>query len=101
MTFKIEIRGLEQTVNKINESYSEFLERVGSTVEDALRDKTPVRTGRAQSGWDRKTSKDGFAIENPVPYVPYLERGTPKMRPANQGRGIIGPALDSVKGKLK
>jgi hypothetical protein len=60
-----------------------------------------VRTGQAQRGWDRKTKRTGFSVENPVPYVPYLDKGTPRMRAANNGRGIIGPALNSIKGKLK
>jgi hypothetical protein len=101
MNLKIEFSGVEQAIDKLNESYADFLERVGSTVETALKDKTPVRTGNARAGWDRKTKQDGFSVENAVHYVPYLERGTPKMRPANKGRGIIGPALDSIKGKLK
>lgn len=101
MNLKIEFSGLEQAIDNINESYADFLERVGSTVETALKEHTPERTGTAKRGWDRKTKQDGFSVENAVHYVPYLERGTPKMRAANKGRGIIGPALDSVKGKLK
>jgi hypothetical protein len=101
MNLKIEFSGVEQAIDKLNESYADFLERVGSEVEGALKDKTPVRSGRAQRGWDRTTKRDGFSVENAVPYVPYLENGTRKMKPANKGRGIIGPALNSIKGKLK
>lgn len=98
---KVEMRGLEQAKNTIQESYSQFLERVATTVEDALKDYTPVRTGRAQAGWNRNVKKDGFDVRNNVPYVPYLEKGTSKMRAANRGRGIIGPALESTRGKLQ
>ena len=98
---KIEFRGLAQAQNQITESYQDFLERVATTVEDALMDYTPVRTGRLQSGWTKNVKQDGFSVENSVPYGIHLEKGTSRMRAANNNRGIIGPALNSTKGKLK
>jgi hypothetical protein len=96
---KVEMRGLEQTQKSIQESYSQFLERVATTTEDALKDFTPVRTGRLQNGWNKQVKKDGFEVNNRVPYGVYLEQGTSRMRAANKGRGIVGPALNSIKGK--
>lgn len=101
MTIKLKFSGVTQSINALNESYADFLERLSTSVETALKSKTPVRTGRAKAGWDTVTKNDSFSVSNSVPYVPFLERGTTRMRAANKGRGIIGPALDSVKGKLK
>jgi hypothetical protein len=44
---------------------------------ESIKAKTPVDTGRARDGWYIA----GKQILNDVPYVPYLEMGTEKMRP--------------------
>lgn len=44
---------------------------------ESIKAKTPVDTGRARDGWYISDKQ----ILNDVPYVPYLEMGTEKMRP--------------------
>lgn len=97
----IRVKGLAQTKAQLRASFERHVRTVTSELETALESFTPVRTGRAQAGWKSSASKLSGVISNPVPYVQYLEKGTPRMRPANRGRGIIGPSLKSIKGKIK
>lgn len=66
--------------------------------------RTPVDTGRARSGWQKKVQATNFVIENSVPYVPVLDKGRHMtnrgMRGSKQApKGIVGPSLESIKGK--
>lgn len=93
----LQVKGLPQTMKQLNNTVERVITRLGTEVRRALRAKTPVRTGTARRGWTKRTRGDEITVENRVPYVPFLEKGTSRMRAANQGRGIIGPALKQVK----
>jgi hypothetical protein len=87
--------------SELDSGYKSLIKALATDLTRELQQKTPVRTGRAQAGWQTKTGNKDFVIENKVPYSGYLDKGTSKMRPANNGRGIVGPALNSIKGKYK
>jgi len=97
----IKVKGVDRVRNEISSGYKQLLSALATDLTRELQQKTPVRTGRAQAGWNKQVGDKDFVIENKVPYSGYLETGTNKMRPANNGRGIIGPALNSIKGKYK
>ena len=99
MSFKIEVRGIADTIRSVEQDYREFLERVADTVLEEAPKFTPKRTGRARAGWEKNMSKDNFEVSNSVPYIGYLEK--PYVKSKQAPRGIIGPTLTSVKGKLK
>jgi hypothetical protein len=99
MNLKIEVRGVAETMKDIEMQYRDFLERVADTITEEAPKFTPKRTGRAAAGWEKKMSKDSFEVVNNVPYVGYLEK--PYVKSKQAPRGIIGPTLTSVKGKLK
>ena len=85
---------------QLKTSLERVVSQIGTEIRASLKNKTPVRTGRAQQGWSKRTKRgQDVAIQNRVPYVPFLEEGTSRMRAANGGRGIIGPALQEVKKK--
>ena len=99
MNLKIEVRGVADTMKQVEQDYRGFLERVADTIVTEAPKFTPKRTGRAAAGWEKKMEKDNFSVENNVPYVGYLEK--PYVKSKQAPRGIIGPTLTSVKGKLK
>jgi hypothetical protein len=99
MAFKIEVTGISSMMKRIDEDLSEFVERVMDTTVSEIPRFTPKDTGRARSGWQRRGQGLDSQVENAVPYVQYLEKPYAKSRQAP--RGIIGPTLTSVKGKLK
>jgi hypothetical protein len=99
MNLKIEVRGVADSMKQVEADYRDFLERVADTIVTEAPKFTPKRTGRAAAGWEKKMEKDNFSVENNVPYVGYLEK--PYVKSKQAPRGIIGPTLTSVKGKLK
>ena len=101
MTMSVTITGIDRAFNEVDKGYQNLLAEVASTLETNLKSLTPVRTGRAQAGWHKTVTANQAVVENSVPYVPYLDKGTTKMKPANHGRGIVGPALSQTKGKYK
>ena len=80
-------KGLQQAVLELSQ-----------LTEQALVQATPVRSGNARRGWKNQVTKDTFTLENRVPYIDRLENNWSKQ---TRGRGIIGPALNQVKGKFK
>ena len=58
---------------------------------------TPIKSGNARRNWTKKTTANNFVVENKVPYIERLERGSSRQAP----RGIIGPTLDKVGKKYK
>lgn len=99
MNLKIEVRGIADTMKQVEQDYRGFLERVADTIVTEAPKFTPKRTGRAAAGWEKKMEKDNFSVENNVPYVGYLEK--PYVKSKQAPKGIIGPTLTSVKGKIK
>ena len=97
----IELVGGTEVTRELRDQVQRLAKSISQEILSNLKAKTPVRTGRAKSGWQRSVANRDITIENRVPYVPYLERGTTRMRAANSGRGIIGPALQQSKGKFK
>ena len=99
MNLKIEVRGVADAIKQVEADYRDFLERVADAIVTEAPKFTPKRTGRAAAGWEKTMTKDNFEVVNNVPYVGYLEK--PFVKSKQAPRGIIGPTLTSVKGKLK
>lgn len=99
--FENKIVGLDADIKRLRSEIRDFALKVSDDLVRSLKGFTPVRTGTAQRGWKRDIDRRGFTITNPVPYTEYLEKGTPRMRAANRGQGIIGPALRQTKGKYR
>jgi hypothetical protein len=99
MNLKIEVRGMSATIKSIEADYHEFLERIAEAVTTEAPKFTPKRTGRAASGWENNSKTGEILVENKVPYIGYLEK--PFVKSKQAPKGIIGPTLTSVKGKLK
>lgn len=99
MNLKIEVRGVTGAINEVKAQYQDFLERVADTIVEEAPKFTPKRTGLASKSWRAKKSKDNFEVTNTQPYTVYLEK--PYVKSKQAPKGIIGPTLDSIKGKIK
>jgi hypothetical protein len=99
MNLKIEVSGIAATMKSVEADYHEFLERIAEAVTTEAPKFTPKRTGRAASGWENNSKTGKILVENKVPYIGYLEK--PFVKSKQAPKGIIGPTLTSVKGKLK
>jgi len=75
-------RELDQTVRQISQEYFGL-----------VKDKTPVRTGRAKRGWRLKKQRQFvYNVNNRVPYIGRLDEGSSKQAP----RGMTRPAAREV-----
>lgn len=101
MSFTVHITGIQSTQLALRTDLAKAVAQLSQITTAALVGSTPRKTGRAARGWKTTTQANGFVVENRVPYVGYLESGTRKMRAANAGRGIVGPALNQIKGQFK
>ena len=95
MDLKIEMRGVSDAIRKVESDLRDFQERVTDVILAEAPKFTPKRTGRARAGW----RKQDDAVVNTVPYIGYLE--LPYVKSKQAPRGIIGPTLTSVKGRVK
>jgi hypothetical protein len=98
MSLTVTIQGIGGMKIALQQGLASAVEELSKTTLDALVVATPVKSGRARRGWQAKTGKDTFTVENSVPYIQRLENNWSKQ---TRGRGIIGPALNQVKGKFK
>lgn len=73
------------------------LKQVADVVETTAKRNTPVKTGYTRKQWSKKVDKKDFEVANRVPWIERLEAGASKQAP----KGIIGPTLTQVKGKIK
>ena len=83
-------RSLEKDLGK-------FVAKLAQDTFDSARKVTPIRTGTARSKWTKSVGQDNFVVQNKVPYIERLEAGASRQAP----RGIIGPTLTAIKGKIK
>lgn len=63
----------KRSKNFVNEWAQEFKRRV--------EEKTPVKTGALQAGYQLAVTQDGFELSNTQPYFGYVEMGTKSQAP--------------------
>tara|TARA_B100001057_G_C22545940_1_gene831530 strand:- start:440 stop:733 length:294 start_codon:yes stop_codon:yes gene_type:complete len=90
---KVQVLGVDETLKFIGRSVTERVDAVASIYEEEARKATPIRSGRARRSWTKDVSRQGFNIENNVPYIGRLEEGYSKQAP----KGISKPALRRAK----
>lgn len=94
---RIVFTGAEVIREELRDTLQMTIKQVANEVEIAAKSNTPVKTGYTKSKWTKKTTKKDFEVANRVPWIERLEAGASKQAP----RGIIGPTLTQVKGKIK
>lgn len=93
---KISLIGQESLSRDLKNTLSKVVKDLAEEVFVDARQNTPYKTGNARKNWTKKVTPDSFVVENRVPYIERLEAGASKQAP----KGIIGPTLSQVKGKL-
>jgi UDP-galactopyranose mutase len=73
------------------------IQQVADEVEQVAKSKTPVKTGFTRKQWTKTVQKTDFEVANRVPWIERLEAGASKQAP----KGIIGPTLTTLKGRIK
>jgi len=63
-----------------------------NTYETEVKKRTPIDTGRARRGWQKRTQGGSKQVRNEVPYIERLEDGYSKQAP----RGFVNQALKAT-----
>lgn len=89
---RIKVTGMEQFNREAQRRVNQLIEKVSDDVVVVARDKTPIRLGRARSGWKKRKTPQGAVVENRVIYIDKLEQGSSKQAP----RGIVAPTIQEI-----
>jgi hypothetical protein len=92
----ITITGLDSLGRELNRSLKQTLAELADEVLVDARANTPIKSGNARRNWTKKVTNDNFEVQNKVPYIERLEAGASRQAP----KGIIGPTLAQIKGKV-
>jgi hypothetical protein len=90
MQGKVDIRSLEKQVESLINDVAQHTFKTAKAL-------TPVRSGRARDNWTKDTTRQGFEVENSVPYIGVLDKGSSKQAP----RGISKPTVRKVTGYIR
>jgi HK97 gp10 family phage protein len=93
---RITVSGLDDLRDSIDKELSDMVKQLADEVLVDARGNTPIKTGNARRNWNKRVKDDTFTVMNRVPYIERLEAGASKQAP----RGIIGPTLAQIKGKV-
>lgn len=91
----IRVTGVREIERELEGTLAQTLKAVSETVYTEAQSATPVDTGYTRRQWRKSTSKDNFTVQNTVPWINQLERGSSRQAP----RGIIGPTLKNSRRK--
>jgi hypothetical protein len=102
--FSIRFSGQAKASQSLAAAVRSELKRLGDTVYAEVKQRTPVDTGQARAGWRKKVNSNSFTVSNAVPYIEVLDKGRHMTNRGARGskqapRGIVGPSLESIKGK--
>lgn len=93
----IKVIGIDSALNEIDKDLEAVVERVATIVEESVKKFTPIKSGRARRGWNKKETGQGFNVNNKVPYIGRLEEGYSKQAP----KGIIKPTVREIKRRIR
>tara|TARA_R100000231_G_scaffold28505_1_gene25303 strand:+ start:10206 stop:10508 length:303 start_codon:yes stop_codon:yes gene_type:complete len=84
-------------LSDLKKEIDSFIKDLSKQTIRVARQNTPIDTGRARKGWTRSNSRQGFEVENSVPYIGFLEKGISKQAP----KGILKPTVRKVTGNIQ
>tara|TARA_B100001093_G_scaffold515480_1_gene591898 strand:+ start:936 stop:1241 length:306 start_codon:yes stop_codon:yes gene_type:complete len=82
---------------EFEKKFQKLIKDVGNETIKVARAETPIRSGRARNNWTKQTTRQGFQVENTVPYIGVLDKGSSKQAP----RGITKPTVKKVTGYIR
>ena len=83
-------------IDAVTDSVVKSMERFAAEFEmeflARVKEKTPVRTGKLQAGWEASATPSEITVWNDVEYAEYVENGTPFQAP----QGMLSRTLEEV-----
>jgi hypothetical protein len=93
MGILINVSNSREIIDIIENLADDYQNLIAEKAYALIRDTTPIRTGRARRGWNKRRSQGTGSfrvIENKVPYVIYLNEGHSRQAP----KGYIQQQLE-------
>ena len=86
---RVRVLGVKEAMDQLRFAVDTKVSNVAEQVETIARSKTPIKSGNARRNWNTRKGRQGFTVDNRVPYIGRLEEGYSKQAP----QGIIQPTL--------
>jgi hypothetical protein len=86
-------KDFENIIDSLSQLADDYQDLIAEKAHALIRDTTPIRSGRARRGWNKRRSYGTGSvrvIENKVPYVIYLNEGHSRQAP----KGYIEQQLE-------
>lgn len=90
-------RGFGDFKGELKKAVSDEVKFLTDTYQQEVKKRTPIDTGRARRGWQKRTSAKSGEIRNQVPYIERLEGGYSRQAP----NGFVRQALTATLNKRK
>ena len=94
---------IAKTMQGLKRDRDRLLDGFADNVLNVAKANTPIDTGKARRGWRKRRSRNGYNIDNRVPYVGLLDfdPGLKRPRSRQAPQGIIKPTVKSVRLKRR
>ena len=83
--------------DRLSRDIERLMEDAKNRTVEVARANTPKKTGRARNNWTSSDTAQGFEVENSVPYIGQLDKGSSKQAP----NGIMNPTVRTMTGYIK
>lgn len=103
MMLSFKATNIARTMKGLKRDRDRLLNSFADEVLDVAKANTPIDTGKARRGWRKRRSRNGYNIDNRVPYVGLLDfdPGLKRPRSRQAPQGIIKPTVKSVRLKRR
>jgi hypothetical protein len=75
----VSVTGISAVMKMLEKAVRDEIRELTSTLQEEIKQRTPIDTGRARRGW-RKRTQGG--VSNRVPYIGALEQGRSRQAPS-------------------
>ena len=94
---RITFTGIKRAVRDLGDATEDEIWNLADFAESSVKRYTAVDTGNARAGWNLTKDRNGFILENRVPYIQRLDQGWSNQQP----RGFTSPTLNAIKRRRK
>jgi len=92
----VSVTGISSVQKMLKKAISDEIRELTSTLQEEIKQRTPIDTGRARRGWQQR--QDGGVV-NRVPYIGALEQGRSRQAPAGFVKQSVTATINKRKTK--
>jgi len=92
----VSVTGISNVQKMLKKAISDEIRALTSTLQEEIKQRTPIDTGRARRGWQQR--QDGGVV-NRVPYIGALEQGRSRQAPSGFVKQSVTATINKRKTK--